>query len=230
MQNLILSSGLRFSFFKGSLRFRGSSLVATSAAVCPGGAVLSVLHWPPAGTPLLAGAAARPALVLLHGSPGSARNFEDLGPELAARGWDVFAPDLPGFGRSGGDVPSYSILAQAHATLAMLDALSIERAHLASWSMGGGVVLHVAELAPERVASIAQIAAIGVQEAEGSGSYYFEHLKYAFAWFGLIVLPELVPHFGWLGPYGAGAPSRATSGIRTSARCATSWSVSRFRR
>jgi pimeloyl-ACP methyl ester carboxylesterase len=143
-------------------------------------------------------------VVLLHGSPGSARNWDDLGPLLAESGRRVLALDLPGFGRSSPDVPSYSILAHARAVVALLEALGIERAHLATWSMGGGVALHVADLAPERVASIAQIAALGVQEAEGSGSYAFEHLKYGLLWFGLTVVPEGLPHFGALGHYGRG--------------------------
>jgi hypothetical protein len=82
--------------------------------------------------------------------------------------------------------------------------LGIPRAHVVTWSMGGGVALHMADLEPERVASIVQIAAIGVQEAEGSGSYAFEHFKYALMAFCLWVLPECVPHFGALGPYGRG--------------------------
>jgi pimeloyl-ACP methyl ester carboxylesterase len=156
-------------------------------------ATLSVLHWPPP-----AGSGQRPPLVCLHGSPGSARNFERLGPRLAATGRHVWAIDLPGFGRSTGPVGGYSILAHARAMLAVLDRLGIERAHLLGWSMGGGVALHVADLAPERVASLALVASIGVQEAEGSGSWAFEHLKYLLLR-GLVAgIDGLVPHFGTL--------------------------------
>ena len=143
-------------------------------------------------------------VLYLHGSPGSARNWEDLGSRLARLGRDGYALDLPGFGQSSHDAPSYSILAHARAALAALDELGLARAHVVSWSMGGGVALHLADLAPERVASIVQIAAIGVQEAEGSGSFAFEHVKYALLGFCLWVLPEALPHFGWLGPYGRG--------------------------
>ena len=140
-----------------------------------------------------------PAL-LLHGSPGSARNFTDLARRLDREGRSSFALDLPGFGRSSTDVPSYSILAHAHAALAALDELGLERVHVITWSMGGGVGLHLTELAPERVASLTQIASIGVQAAEGSGSYWFEHLKYALLGAGLEAAVELVPHFGLLTP------------------------------
>jgi pimeloyl-ACP methyl ester carboxylesterase len=143
-------------------------------------------------------------VVLLHGSPGSARNFDDLGPRLAASGRRAFAIDLPGFGRSDEDAPSFSIRAHAHAALEVLDARAIERAHVVGWSMGGGVALEMADLAPERIASVSLLASVGVQEGEGSGNYYFEHLKYAGMWAALIGVPDLVPHFGWIG----GEPGR----------------------
>lgn len=46
------------------------------------------------------GDARAPLLLLLHWTPLSGRMFETLGPRLAARGWRVMAPDLPGYGRS----------------------------------------------------------------------------------------------------------------------------------
>jgi pimeloyl-ACP methyl ester carboxylesterase len=158
-----------------------------------GRASVSVLHWPPP-----AGSPSRPPLVCLHGSPGSARNFERLGPPLAAAGRHVWSIDLPGFGRSAGPVGGYSILAHARAVLAVLDGLGIERAHLIGWSMGGGVALHVADLAPRRVASLALVASIGVQETEGSGSWAFEHLKYLLLRGLLVGAERLLPHFGAL--------------------------------
>ncbi|MDX1384768.1 MAG: alpha/beta fold hydrolase, partial [Thermoanaerobaculia bacterium] len=60
-------------------------------------------------------------VVLLHGSPGSSSVFR----RLAADGGDrrLLAPDLPGFGASTRDVPSYSIRAHARYVRAWLDAL-----------------------------------------------------------------------------------------------------------
>ncbi len=154
---------------------------------------LSLLHWPAES-----GSPANPPVLCLHGSPGSARNFEDLGPRLAAAGFEVWSLDLPGFGRSVGPVGGYSILAHARATLAAMDALGLERVHLVAWSMGGGVALHLADLAPQRVASIALIASIGVQEAEGSGSYAFEHAKYLALLGAFAAVQHAVPRFGAL--------------------------------
>lgn len=143
----------------------------------------------------------RAPVVLLHGSPGSRRDMDALARELASGGRAAWTMDLPGFGDSDRDVPSFSIVAHARALIAALDALGIPRAHLVAWSMGGGVALHAADLAPERVASIALLASIGVQEGEGSGSYVVEHAKYA-ALQALIALFEHgVPHLGALGSF-----------------------------
>jgi pimeloyl-ACP methyl ester carboxylesterase len=62
--------------------------------------------------------------------------------------------------------------------------------------MGGGVVLSVADLAPERVASLVMLSAVGVQEREMSGSYTFNHFLHG-AQLGLLWFArEFLPHFG----------------------------------
>lgn len=156
---------------------------------------VSFLEWsPPSGAVRLGD------VVLLHGSPGSGSNFSRLGPLLSAAGYHVIAPDLPGFGESDAWVPRYSILAHAHATLALMDAMGVKHAHVVGWSMGSGVALHMADLRPDSLDSVTLLAGIGTQETEGSGSYAFERVKYAVQYAGLVVLPEVVPHFGLLGP------------------------------
>lgn len=143
----------------------------------------------------------RPAFLLLHGSPGTAANFDRLGPLLAETGRAVIAPDLPGFGNSTALVRSYSLLAHAHAVRLLLDELGLDRVHIVGWSQGGGVALHVADLWPDRTASITMLASIGAQETEGSGSFHFEHAKYAFGYGVLAVGGEFLPHFGLLGTF-----------------------------
>lgn len=137
-----------------------------------------------------AGAGGIPVL-LLHGSPGAGENFAEVGPRLAGR--RVIAPDLPGFGASSAWLPDYSMLANARAMLLLLDALGIDRAHIVGWSNGGGIALFMADLQPQRFASLTMLASIGVQETEGSGSYWFEHAKYAFGLVTLVGAAELVP-------------------------------------
>ena len=142
---------------------------------------------------------ARPSIVLLHGSPGSGDNFNLLAPILADAGYVVLAPDLPGFGSSSRNCPSYSVRAHARALDAFLRHARVERAHVVGWSMGGGVALELADLDPSRIASITLLGSVGVQQAEGSGSHAFEKAKYLAGYGALVVAPELVPHFGLFG-------------------------------
>jgi pimeloyl-ACP methyl ester carboxylesterase len=153
---------------------------------------LSALRWHPQ-TP----AQGKLPVVLLHGSPGAASDMTDLAERLALDGREILSLDLPGFGGSVSVGGGRSIEAHARATLA---ALPWKEFHVAAWSMGGGVALHMARLAPARVRSLSLIASIGVQEGEGSGSYVFEHVKYALMWTLLVPGGELIPHFGVLGP------------------------------
>ncbi len=155
---------------------------------------ISTLEWTPESPD-----PSKPPMVLLHGSPGAATNFERLAPLLAANGRRVIAIDLPGFGESSSWVPDYSIRAHAKYALAAMNELDIEQAHVLGFSMGGGVGIWMIDEAPERILSLTMLSSIGVQEAEGSGSYYFEHAKYAVGYGALVWPPALVPHFGVLG-------------------------------
>lgn len=141
-------------------------------------------------------AADKPALVLLHGSPGQSGDFARLAPALAPD-YRLIAPDLPGFANSTHDVPDYSIRAHARYVLQLLDQLHIQRAHFVGFSMGGGVVLNLADIAPERIASITLLSAIGVQEMELLGEYHLNHAIHGAQLAGLWSLYELTPHFGY---------------------------------
>ena len=137
-------------------------------------------------------------VVLLHGSPGSHDDFDRLAPPLAARGFTLYAFDLPGFGASSRRVPDYSTRAHARYVLDWLDRRGIERAHLLGFSMGGGVALELYRMAPERVASVTLLSSIGVQEMELLGDYSLNHLLHGLQLGGLWILHRAVPHFGAL--------------------------------
>lgn len=137
-------------------------------------------------------------VLLLHGSPGSHRDFASLAPALARRGFTVVAPDLPGFGASSHDVPDYSIRAHAGYALELLDRLGVREAHVVGFSMGGGVAIELASAAPGRVLSLTLLSAIGVQELELLGDYRLNHAVHGLQLGGLWALTELVPHFGRL--------------------------------
>jgi pimeloyl-ACP methyl ester carboxylesterase/membrane protein DedA with SNARE-associated domain len=141
----------------------------------------------------------QPAVILLHGSPGHKEDFRSLAPNLAKR-YRVIAPDLPGFGGSSEDVPDYSIRAHARYVIELMDSLRIERAHLLGFSMGGGVALNIADIAPDRVESITMLSAIGVQEAELLGDYHLNHALHGAQLAAIWLLKEAVPHFGLFAP------------------------------
>ncbi len=146
-----------------------------------------------------------PAIILLHGSPGSKYDFNSLAP-LLARDYRVIILDLPGFAHSTRDVPDYSIRAHADYVIQLMDALEIDRAHLLGFSMGGGVALDVADKAPDRIISLSLLSSIGAQEMELLGDYHLNHaihlLQLSFLW----LMREATPHFGWLDDAMLGVP------------------------
>jgi pimeloyl-ACP methyl ester carboxylesterase/membrane protein DedA with SNARE-associated domain len=138
-----------------------------------------------------------PFVVLIHGSPGGAHDFSRVILDLAEH-YRVIVPDLPGFGASEHRIPDYSFRAHARYVLELMDALDIPDAHIVGFSMGGGVVLSMADIAPRRLRSITMLSAIGAQEFELLGDYRLNHTLHGLQLAGLWSLRELTPHFGWL--------------------------------
>ncbi len=136
-----------------------------------------------------------PTILLLHGSPGSKRDFGSIAPLLAAR-FRVVALDFPGFGKSERDVPDYSVRAHALYSLQLMDELGVGAAHLVGFSMGGGVALNLQDLAPDRTRSISLLSSIGVQEFELLGDYHLNHLLHSLQLGVLLAVREGIPHFG----------------------------------
>lgn len=134
-------------------------------------------------------------VVLVHGSPGSGEVLEKLAGLLTPR-FRVIVPDLPGFGASAHDLPDYSFRAHGEYLVELLDALHVDRAQFVGFSMGGGVVLSITDLAPQRVASIVMLSAIGVQEHELTGNYRVNHALHGAQLGALWLLKNGFPHFG----------------------------------
>jgi pimeloyl-ACP methyl ester carboxylesterase len=99
-----------------------------------------------------------PAVVLLHGQPGSAATWGPVSERLRAHA-RVIAPDRPGYGASGG--PARGIAENAEAAIALLDELGIERATFVGHSWGGGVALAAAVRDAARVAGLVLVASTG---------------------------------------------------------------------
>jgi pimeloyl-ACP methyl ester carboxylesterase len=101
-------------------------------------------------------AGAGPDVVLIHGLTGDLSIWflcQAIGQ--LARSFRVTAYDLRGHGYS--DVPrsGYTSADQAGDTLALMDALGIDRAMLVGHSFGGVIAMHAAVLRPDRIEAVA---------------------------------------------------------------------------
>lgn len=98
---------------------------------------------------LTAGDPGRPAVLLLHGFPGSADYFRGVIPALSDVAF-VIAPDLPGFGRS--DVlPAPSFPAFARAVGELLQRLEVGPRYIYLHDFGAPVGFDIALAAPDLV-------------------------------------------------------------------------------
>ena len=123
-----------------------------------GGRLAALRLGDPDGAPVLA----------LHGWLDNAASFVPLAAHLD--GLDVVALDLPGHGASmhlpGG--AEYSLAGTVHAVLDAADALGWPRFALLGHSMGASIGCLVAAAAPERVARLVAMEALGaLADAEG---------------------------------------------------------------
>jgi pimeloyl-ACP methyl ester carboxylesterase len=97
-------------------------------------------------------------LVLLHGQPGSAGDWQLVTDRLPAQ-LRVVVADRPGYGSNPRSPAGFA--ANARAVLDQLDSHGIGRAVLVGHSYGGGVALATANLAPHRVEAVVLLASVG---------------------------------------------------------------------
>ena len=112
---------------------------------------------------MVKGPADGPVVVLVHGLGGRAEDWRNLAPYIARAGFRVYMPDLLGYGRS--EQPSdfsYSVPDEAEAVVGFFDALGLRQVDLGGWSMGGGIVQHLAFRHPERVRRLMLFNSVGI--------------------------------------------------------------------
>lgn len=98
----------------------------------------------------------KPTMVFLHGAAMDHTAWVLQSRYFAHHGYNVFALDLPGHGKSGGKIPA-SIDEMADWVIAFLDALEIDKAILIGHSMGSLTALSAAGRYPDRVLKLALI-------------------------------------------------------------------------
>ena len=102
-----------------------------------------------------------PPVLALHGWLDNAASFIPMAPYLATH--DIVAIDMLGHGASS-HIPKgydYAFVDWLHDILDVLDALDWQKAHLLGHSLGGALASVLAAGAPERIASLALIEALG---------------------------------------------------------------------
>jgi pimeloyl-ACP methyl ester carboxylesterase len=104
-----------------------------------------------------------PPVLLVHGFGASSYQWRFTLPALAAAGFHVLAPDLPGHGFSqithaDGE---YTRAAYARRLWALLDALGVARAPVVGHSMGGAIAAEMAWQQPERITRLALLSPAG---------------------------------------------------------------------
>ncbi|NHC23380.1 alpha/beta fold hydrolase [Nocardioides sp. IC4_145] len=128
-----------------------------------------------------AGDPGAPPVVLLHGSgPGATgwSNFSGNIPAIAAAGFHVIAPDMPGWG--GSDAVATKDMDHDRDLVELLDTLDIPRAALVGNSMGAHTAIRFATLHPERITHLVTMGASlgrGPASLFGAGDGPSEGLK-----------------------------------------------------
>jgi pimeloyl-ACP methyl ester carboxylesterase/uncharacterized membrane protein YbhN (UPF0104 family) len=97
-------------------------------------------------------------LVLLHGQPGSAADWQAVMARLPAQ-LHAVALDRPGYGTS--QRPAAGFKANAQKVLEDLDERTVDSAVLVAHSWAGGIALQAAALAPHRVKAVVLLAGVG---------------------------------------------------------------------
>ncbi|BBF94454.1 alpha/beta fold hydrolase [Blastochloris tepida] len=125
---------------------------STGTRVDAGGGTIHVLRFGSAPAP------DRPAVLLLHGAPGSAADLKALGERLThgAAALPVLVPDRPGSGwsgRPGGDADA-ALGRQAALIRGAMQALGARRVLIVGHSFGGAVALRYALDHPDEVAGL----------------------------------------------------------------------------
>lgn len=107
------------------------------------------------------------AVVFVHGLGGCWQNWLENIPALAAAGYRVIAPDLPGFGRSQMPAHPISITGFAATVDALCGALGLGAVALVGNSMGGFTSAEAAIRHPDRVERLVLVDAAGISTALG---------------------------------------------------------------
>lgn len=121
-------------------------------------------------------------VLLIHGHSSRLEEYEELVPHLARRR-RVLVPDLPGSGYSDKPDRRYDLALLEDSLLGFLDAVGVERCHLAGGSLGGNLVLRLGRRQGDRFGRLAAWAPAGVWERMHHWAFFgrvMKHLRFMF--------------------------------------------------
>lgn len=101
-------------------------------------------------------------ILMLHGWGTNLKLMQPLGERLAALGYSVYIPDLPGFGASAPPLVAWMVPDYANFVVAYLDAHKLDRVFLFGHSFGGRIGLVLGAEHADRLIKIALADAAGV--------------------------------------------------------------------
>jgi pimeloyl-ACP methyl ester carboxylesterase len=110
-----------------------------------------------------------PAVILLHGGLGNSGNWGYQVSSLVAAGYQVILIDSRGHGRSTRDAKPYSYVLLGSDVLAVMDALTIEKAAIVGWSDGACTGLILGHTHPDRISGVFYFAC----NMDNSGTHPF---------------------------------------------------------
>jgi pimeloyl-ACP methyl ester carboxylesterase len=125
---------------------------------------------------ILPGSANAPAnprtILMLHGWGVSLKLMQPLGEKLAALGYSIYIPDMPGFGGSAPPAVAWTVPDYAKFVVAYLDAHQLDRVYLIGHSFGGRVGLVLGAEYPERFIKFALADAAGIPPKPSSSTNF----------------------------------------------------------
>lgn len=135
---------------------------SSSDYVLPSGMRLHVHRFEPANS-----ASTGLTVLLLHGFLDSGATWDLVAEPLARAGYEVLAPDLRGFGKSGHVGPGgyYHFPDYVGDVAALVDQLNRPRLALVGHSMGGNIACQYAGAMPDRIERLALLEGLGTIHA-----------------------------------------------------------------
>lgn len=128
-------------------------------------------------------------IVILHGWGSPSNAWLETQGYLSARGYEVYMPDLPGFGKSNPPPKPWEISDYAQCVGRFADRLGLQRFFLIGHSFGGRIGIRLALLHPDRLLGLVLCSSAGIKSRPTVKQFAFRVL--AKVGYRLLSLPPL---------------------------------------